>query len=337
MSAAAASATPARVVILLSTYNGAAFLPEQLESFVAQTLPGWVLYWRDDGSTDNTIEILRDFAAGAGQGRCLEAENSGEHLGVCGSFLSLLRTAPEAEAVAFSDQDDVWLPGKLDRALTALDGAGTRPVLYCARQYLVDKTLHGVKLSPPLGRAPEFPACLTQNVATGNTVVLNAAAAACVAAAGCPRDTIHDWWSFIVVSACDGKLIFDDQPQVLYRLHGRNLIGRKKQPLLTRAWAAVRRGPMIYMTMMRRHVEALLTQTCPLSPSALADLRLIQAGLQGGLHERVAALRCRHFRRRTVLENVLFFYWFLTNRRFAPAALPGWSPTVSAAKHKQAL
>jgi glycosyltransferase involved in cell wall biosynthesis len=314
-----------KVAILLSTYNGARFLPAQLNSFLAQTCEEWVLHWRDDGSTDATVEIMRRFAAKVGPGRCVESPSSGPHLGASPSFLTLLRENMDADAVAFSDQDDVWLPEKLAAALEMLGQAGDAPALYCSRQYLVDEALRDAQLSAQHGKAPGFPACLTQNIANGNTLVMNTAAATLVATTDYPADTVHDWWSYIVVSACGGKILFDERPHVLYRLHKTNLIGRAR-PLYARALAALRRGPAVYMTMMSRHADALAAQAARLPPQAQRDLRRVRAGLSGGLSDRAAALFCPRFRRRTPLENLLFAYWFMSSAatKQATAPLPGW-------------
>ena len=121
------------IAILLSTYNGARFLQAQLNSFLAQTHEDWALHWRDDGSTDETVEIMRGFAAKVGPERCIESPSSGPHLGASPSFLTLLRENMHADAVAFSDQDDVWLPEKLAAALEMLDQAGDAPALYCLK------------------------------------------------------------------------------------------------------------------------------------------------------------------------------------------------------------
>lgn len=82
------------------------------------------------------------------------------------------------------------------------------------------------------------------------------------------------------------------------------------------------------MTMMHRHADALAAQTVRLAPQARRDLRLVRTGLRGGLPKRVRALFCPRFRRRTLLENLLFTYWFLTGPTAQPesAPLPGWQP-----------
>lgn len=121
------------VAILLSTYNGASFLHAQLNSFLAQTHENWVLHWRDDGSTDETVQIMREFTAKIGAERCVESSSSGPHMGAAPSFLALLAENLGAGAVAFADQDDVWLPDKLQCALAMLKQADDKPALYCAR------------------------------------------------------------------------------------------------------------------------------------------------------------------------------------------------------------
>ncbi len=299
------------ITILLSTYNGARFLRAQLDSFVSQTVSDWVLYWRDDGSSDETLAIMAEFAAGPGARRCIESPSSGPHMGASPSFLTLLGEVAGHGPVAFADQDDVWLADKLERGLAAVQDAGALPALYCARQYLVNEALERLSLSTAHVNTPGFPASLTQNIANGNTTVMNAAAARLVAASPRPEDTVHDWWSYIVVSACGGRIIFDPEPAVLYRLHKGNLIGVVR-PLPARALAAIRRGPAIFVTMMRRHSDALAADLARLTPQARRDLAIIRQGLSGNLASRIHALRCAGFRRRTWLENILFRYWFLS-------------------------
>lgn len=328
------------VTILLSTFNGERYLDAQLQSLLQQTHENWRLYWRDDGSTDETVAIMRAFGERLGPERCGESPRSGPHLGASPSFLSLLAENRDAEIIAFADQDDVWLPAKLEAALRALQAAGSGPVLYCARQFLVNEALEGAKLSASHAPAPAFPAALTQNIANGNTLVMNGPAARLVSAMVCPQGGMHDWWSYITVAACGGTILFDNRPQVFYRLHKDNLIGSAR-PLPARAIAALRRGPLIFMTMMRRHTEALLAEPEMLSPAARRALAIIEAGLYGGLPARVAALAQPDFRRRTLLENLLFGFWFLTDRAKRPAPappaladpLPGWTaPESSTAK-----
>ena len=166
----------APVAILLSTFEGAAFLPAQLESYAAQTGIDWHLYWRDDGSTDASVAAVEAFAAAQGN-RCTRVGEPA-HIGVTASYMALLRAAVAngAVVVAFSDQDDVWLPHKLARGFAQL-GPDPAPALYCSRQILVDAGLHRMAESSAIRVTPGLGPALTQNIATGCTVMMNAAAA----------------------------------------------------------------------------------------------------------------------------------------------------------------
>lgn len=305
-----------RTAILLSTFDGERYLGEQLESFLAQTHRDWVLYWRDDGSSDGTIALLERFGAGPAAGRVVPVPAPEGHRGAPESFLRLLRVAlakeePGADAFAFADQDDIWLPEKLARGRDALAGTPAQmPTLYCARQVLVDERLRRIGLSFPSSQEPGFPAALTQNVATGCTVMLNQAAAALIGASEPPPATVHDWWSYLLVAAAGGRLLSDDTPVVLYRQHARNLVGAPST-WSRRALAALRRGPAAFMRVFRQHVAALDAQSHLLSPQARRDLAAIQLALRGGLLDRAAVLRIPGLRRQTWHETLLFRCWFI--------------------------
>lgn len=116
--------------------------------------------------------------------------------------------------MAFADQAEVWLPDKLSHAVEKIETAGAGPVLYCARQFLVNHALRNYRLSA-VHEANGFPGCLTENIANVNTVVMNQEAASLVVSLQAPVATVHDWWSYIVVSACGGTVIFDPESQVL--------------------------------------------------------------------------------------------------------------------------
>lgn len=302
------------VAILLSTYNGAAFLPAQLASFRAQTYAAWSLHWRDDGSRDATCAILRDFTQ-AGPQPCAELVDGRGNLGAAGSFLALLGAVAsglgEAELVAFSDQDDVWLPEKLARAVAALANADPlQPALYCARQRLVDGDLRDIGPSPVQVPPAGFAAALIQNLAAGCTIVMNRTAALRITASRPPPGTLHDWWSYIVVMAAGGRFVQDAEPVILYRQHGGNLVGAPSN-LLRRAVAAARRGPAQFMDLLRAHVAALREQPELLTPAAGRDVARLSAALQGGAWARLRALGLPGLRRQTWPETWTFRLWFL--------------------------
>jgi glycosyltransferase involved in cell wall biosynthesis len=293
-----------KVVVLLAARDGARFLPEQLASLDAQTHP-WELWWRDDGSRDGTVALLE------GRGRRV---NGGGVLGGPGCFFALLRAAaptlaPES-CVAFADQDDVWLPEKLARGAAALATVPAgRPAIYAARQIYTDAGLRRLGVSTP-ARTPGFPAALTQNVATGCTVMLNAAAARLVAASHPPALTFHDWWSYILVTAAGGAFLWDDEPVVLYRQHPDNLVGAP-QGFWRRGLAALRRGPGAFMRVLRAHLAALEVDAALITPRARAGVAALLAALANGRRARISALATPGLRRQTRIETLVFRLWFL--------------------------
>lgn len=308
-------AADSRVAVLLSTYNGSQFLDEQLDSFLNQRHGAWTLFWRDDGSVDGTAAALAGFARRAGPGRCVHVGRPAGRVGVVGSYLALLRAAvptlAEGDAAAFADQDDVWLPEKLSRGIAALAAVPKGvPALYCARQMLVDAELRRIGLSPPFIRPPGFPAALTQNIATGCTILLNRAAASLVAGSTPPPSTLHDWWSYLLVSAAGGQVLTDDEPVLLYRQHSSNTVGARKSRW-RRALAAARRGPAPFMTDFRSHVNGLAAHAHLLTPAARRDVARLQHAIAGGLLDRFAALALPGLRRTHWSEGVLFRLWFV--------------------------
>ena len=299
------------VTILLSTYNGEKYLQSQLDSFLGQVQADWRLAWRDDGSSDASCAIMEKFAREAGIGRCVKSASSGEHLGAAASFLQLLTENRDSPFIAFADQDDCWLPDKLQRSLCILRGKGGAPALYCARQILTDEDFSHPAPSMRYDGVPGFPASLAQNIATGSTIVMNNEAARLVGAIPLPEGSNHDWWAYIVVSACGGNVVYDEVPSMLYRQHAKNMIGSQRGRV-SRAVAALERGANRYMTVMRRHAERLYEYRHLLPTEAVADLQSIRGGLTGGYGERISALRCPSFTRATRLETLLFRLWFLT-------------------------
>jgi len=301
-----------QVAVLLSTHDGAPFLAAQLRSLLAQTHCHWRLYWRDDGSSDSTRRLMAEFTAELGPGRSVAVGGNGR-IGAAQSFLTLLRAAHDDghAIVAFADQDDVWLPEKLARGVAALEAVPAgRATLYCARQLLVDASLRRLAVSFPIRRAPGFPAALTQNVATGCTIMLNRAAAALLSASRPPPACMHDWWCYLLIAGAGGRIMADPEPVVLYRQHDGNLIGAAATRR-ARAVAALRRGPGPFMTVFRQNVAALDQQQDLLTPAARESVAGIAHALRSGPVRRVMALWSRNLVRQSWLETALFWVWFV--------------------------
>lgn len=304
------SREPVTCAILLSTYNGAAYLDALLQSFDTQTYRDWTVIWRDDGSRDGTQDKMMAWGASHPDRFRAIIEPAG-NLGVLRSFMTLLRAAADFPFVAFADQDDVWLPEKLDWAIAALAEIPVQtPALYCARQILVNSILDHIGLSAPLSGLANFPASLTQNIATGNTVVLNAAAIALVAQSEPPVKSWHDWWCYLLVTAAGGRVLRDDRGVILYRQHEANVVGAPASAP-RRALAALRRGPSAFMEVFRANVAALSAQSSRLTPEAQQTLQRVSQALHRGPLARLAALRTPNFVRNSPLQTALFRLWFM--------------------------
>lgn len=215
----------ASVAILLGTYNGARYLAQQLDSFTAQSHANWTVWASDDGSKDGTLGILHAYRQTWPVGRLSLVQ--GPARGFVANFLALsCNPCIVAEYYAYADQDDIWEADKLERALQWLDGipAGT-PALYCARTRLVNKDDEEIGLSP-FFRDASFANALVQNIAGGNTMVFNAAARELLMSAGAQQAVVyHDWWVYLAVTACGGKVFCDPVPALRYRQHEVNQIG----------------------------------------------------------------------------------------------------------------
>ena len=303
------------VAILLATYNGEKYLKAQLDSFVSQTHSDWALLWRDDGSNDGTRAVMQQFTATIGADRCSEITGTDGRIGATASFMTLLRAAAGYPLVAFADQDDVWLPEKLARAVAGLNTVpDSEPGLYCARHLVVDAELHPRGESYRLRRPPGFPDALVQNVVTGCTAMLNRAAATLIAATDPPAGSVHDWWSYILVSAAGGRVIADDTPVILYRQHGSNAIGVTPSTLI-RAFRAMRRGPAAFSRQLHAHVAALQQRRDLLSPTARTRLDAVTTALNAGPFQRIGLICGGQLRRQTWMENLLLVWWLWLARR----------------------
>lgn len=154
------------VEVLLSTYNGEKYLPDQLESVRRQSYRDVWVTVRDDGSTDGTSELLDRLLSGRPYTRLV----MGAHAGAAQSFMSLLRGVnSDVSYAAFCDQDDVWLPDKLDIGVSRIQHLNG-PAMYCSAVILVTEDLAEVKVHRRCVRGPSFENALAENIATGCTI-----------------------------------------------------------------------------------------------------------------------------------------------------------------------
>lgn len=272
--------------IVMATHNGAAHLQAQLDSLAAQTHANWSLDVGDDASADDTRQIVTAFGQ-AHPGRVQLWDGPGQ--GAAANFLTLatraVGQAPGA-ALAFADQDDVWLPDKLARAQAWLDGQGPRPAVWVCRTRLTDAALEPIGESRIFHRPPAFGNALVQNILAGNTIVMSPAAArvfaATVPAALAAQVPYHDWWCYQVMTGIGATVGMEPDPLVLYRQHGANSLGHHGpvRGRLKRLGLIARRD---YSGWIDANLAALRANDRQLTPEARLTLRsFIMARRRGG-------------------------------------------------------
>lgn len=222
--------------ILLATYNGEKYLTQQLDSIVSQRFTQWRIIARDDCSSDNTRQLLNEYQQKfPAQFQILDDELG--NVGILQNF-SLLMQHSTAPYIMFCDQDDIWLPEKIELSLNAIKDAecdnSEIPLLVHSDLKVVDEQLnilaesfwHYQNLNPKLDSLNRL---LVQNTVTGCTVMINRKLL--TLAKEIPQQAImHDWWLGLI-AATFGKIIIVNLPTVLYRQHSNNDTGAKQWTL----------------------------------------------------------------------------------------------------------
>ena len=221
--------TEPSVAILMTTFNGERHLREQLTSIENQRHNNWNLYVSDDGSSDQTKSILEQFASKHTDK--VTISETAENLGFVKNFLHMISDDTiKADYFALSDQDDIWCADKLSSAIQELEKSDSEPSLYCGRTLLVDDAGRFAGYSKLFKKRPDFKNALVQSIAGGNTMVFNQTVKELLTASSRNVAMLpsHDWWIYIVTSAVGGNVVYDSQPHLLYRQHGRNLVGENR-------------------------------------------------------------------------------------------------------------
>jgi glycosyltransferase involved in cell wall biosynthesis len=223
--------------ILLAAYNGERFLKEQIDSILLQTCKDWKLLIRDDGSNDNTMNIINDFILRFPNKIGLIKDNYG-NLGAAQNFSKLLEKS-QSEYIMFCDQDDVWLPEKialtLNKIKTEEQNYPDTPLLVHTDLKVVDENLTVIaesfwsynKIDPKDGQV--LKKIIYRNVVTGCTAMINRRVKQLITPI--PRQVrLHDWWAAMNVAKY-GKIFNIPKATVLYRQHSQQAIGAKKEPM----------------------------------------------------------------------------------------------------------
>jgi rhamnosyltransferase len=225
------------VVIVMSTYNGGRYLDEQLRSLEGQMGVELFVFVRDDGSTDDTHEILNTWSK---KGNL--SWYAGTNLRSAKSFIDALCKAPAADYYAFCDQDDVWMPDKLARAIDALEKQTGEYKVYISPSTLTDSNLNVIG-EMPLNYKYTIGEAIVTNPATGCTMLFNANLKKLIEK--CPPQviTMHDEWLYKLCLFMNGTIYADNESRIYYRQHGNNVVGAR-EPFFK---ALVRRSKTLFV------------------------------------------------------------------------------------------
>ena len=264
------------VDIVLSVYNGERFIAEQIRSIQSQTHQDWRLWIRDDGSSDDSLKVVRQMAGE--DDRIHPFPRDGHRLGAGPGFGWLLEHLPGgARYVFFSDADDVWLPEKIEQSLAGMFRAESHPgpVLIHTDLVVADERLQTIRgsLWRHLRIRPEpVSLCrlLAHNVVTGPTMLINRPLLEL--AHPIPEGAAYqDTW-IALVAAAFGRTVALYEPTVLYRRHESNSTGRDRdrpQNLPRMPATAIRTGGRTeeirrWLQATARQAEAFLLRYGPL-------------------------------------------------------------------------
>lgn len=209
------------VNVLMATYNGEKYISEQLESILNQTYSNFRLFICDDGSTDNTIEIIKQYMETDDR---IYFEQS-KHLGACQNFSNMIRMHNNADYIMLCDQDDIWECNKICRSLEELSHYDNVPtLLYCDKVY-VDESLNHLNF-PNRYYEDSFKSLLCQCHIYGCTMMMNSELIDII---DIPQyASMHDHWISLIASLY-GKVVHLNEPLILYRQHSGNVTGGMNQ------------------------------------------------------------------------------------------------------------
>jgi len=207
-----------KIKVLLSTYNGANYIKEQIDSILEQTYGNIEIYVRDDGSKDHTLKILEEY-----EKKKLIHLEKGQNAGFIKSFFSLVKNCGDADYFAFCDQDDVWMKDKIERAIKILEGRdSTKPLLYFSDYEFYDEKMNFVERVKSYKKPPTFRNSLVDCMSLGFNSVFNRTAREKMAGNIPDHSCGHDWWTYMLCAGL-GEVIYDRQSTVKYRRHGKSV------------------------------------------------------------------------------------------------------------------
>jgi len=216
-----------KIAIILGFYEGYEFINKQLQSIFDQTHKNFIIFVSDDNSK-NSFSIEKLNISERNQKK-IRVGFRNKNIGYAKNFLNALVSINDYfDYYAFSDQDDIWYPEKLEKAIKSLEEyPDNQANLYGSRTELIGES-EEIKLGKSIEfkKSPSFQNALTQNIFGGNTMVFNRSAFDLICLSNINQKIIaHDWWCYQIISGAGGNIFYDKNIYLKYRQHNNNLIG----------------------------------------------------------------------------------------------------------------
>lgn len=214
-----------RVVVLMATYNGGQWIEQQVDSILSQEDVDVRLLISDDGSTDHTRDILEDYSRRDSRVTLLPRRKG--PAGVAANFLHLFMHADidKDEYIAFSDQDDLWIPNKLRHQIQLIKKSQSGVVSSDVLSFNRRGSFKAIIKSQPQRRWDY----IFEAGGPGSTYVFSPSVhrelCAILTDIGATGISVHDWYLYALARARGVKWTIDSRPTVLYRQHDANVIG----------------------------------------------------------------------------------------------------------------
>ena len=205
-----------KVAVIMSTYNGEAFVAEQLESIINQTYKNIEIVIRDDGSSDNTVGIIKEYQKKYNNIKLYEGKN----VGFVKSFFELLSLA-KADYYSYADQDDVWIDNKIELAVNSLNELdASKPNMVFGNSDYYDENMkfisHGEK-----NKKYSFLKSLFACCGQGMTMTVNKKTRDMIIEDTPKLCFFHDWWTYILCMGL-GNVAYNNVTTVKYRRRKEN-------------------------------------------------------------------------------------------------------------------
>ena len=303
----------------MATFQGERFIGDQIDSLLDQTYKNWSLWISDDGSTDKTVDIIKEKFEKHVRDTKIHILN-GPRRGAAANFMNLLgNTSINAHYYAFCDQDDVWKDFKIERALGILARyASDIPTLYCSRTEFIDHEDNCIGISKLPERDISFRNSIVQNICAGNTLIMNEAAKNIIIHSIKKIDiyddiVAHDWWVNLIIAGANGKIIFDETPTLYYRQHGNNLVGSNSGLFaLCRRFNWVMRNR--YKIWNEKNIEALAHNTDILTYENQLILSSFSDARRGNATQRLRRLLKSGVYRQSIFGNIALYICAFLNK-----------------------